>query len=190
MVYCPLEQQKTPSSFTACLLLYSQSAGTWLQHWTMLRLSMQAHTAKIPQWGTMTSSLYNCHPGASVSILYVSLPHQQPASHSISPIGDLTQHPQWCDVSGPQLHSAGLFGMRLLTSISSRQRCTNSNTSSRKPASFICRNCRLNKGMPATSGKLKVFGENSVAGGGFICVDPSFWPAGDKRGGDQKLFSF
>lgn len=71
MVYCPLEQQKTPSSsFTACLLLYSQSAGAWLQHWTMLRLSMQAHTAKIPQWGTMTSSLYNCHP-APLSLFFM-----------------------------------------------------------------------------------------------------------------------
>lgn len=95
-------RRKHPLLFlSACLLLYSQSAGDWLQHWTMIRLCLQTHTAKIPQWGAMTTSLYNCHPGASVSILYVSRPHQQP----VSPIGDLTQHPHSRDVTGMQLHS-------------------------------------------------------------------------------------
>lgn len=120
MAYCPLQQQKTPStSFTACLLLYSQSAEAWLQHWTMLRLSVQAHTAKIPQWGAVTSSLYNCHPGASVSILYVSLPHQQPASHSISPMVISPNTHIGCDVSSCTRGRAARFGIRLITSISS-----------------------------------------------------------------------
>lgn len=61
-------------------------------------------------------------------------PHQQP----VSPIGDLTQHPHWCDVTGLQLHSGpGCHVWDVVYNLPP-QRCTNSNTSFWKPVSFTC----------------------------------------------------
>lgn len=96
----------------------------------------------------------------------------------------------WCQRATAALCRAAMFGMRLITSISSPQRCTNSHTSSRKPASFICRNCRLNKGMPATSGKSKVFGVNKCSWWWFYTCWPQFLTCRGQTGGGQKLFSF
>lgn len=125
------------------LRLYSHSAGDWLQHWTMTRLCMQAHTQqKNTTMGRRDHLPCTAVTQAPPSLFFMC--HfliKQP----VSPIGGLTQHPHWRDVSRPQLHSG--LGRRVWDAVNHvpPQRCTNSNTSSRKPASFICSNYRLKK---------------------------------------------
>lgn len=96
----------------------------------------------------------------------------------------------WCQRATAALCRSAMFGMRLITSISSPQRCTNSNTSSWKPASFICRNCRLNKGSPETSGKSKVFGENKCSWWRFYMCWPQFLTCRGQMRGKKGIKSF
>lgn len=163
---------------SACLLLYNQSAGDWLQHWTMICLCMRAHTAKIPQWGAMTTSLYYCHPGASVSILYVSLLHQQP----VSPISDLTQHPHWRDVTGPHLHSgqAAMFGTRFITSPSTMYELQH----------FILKTCKFY--MQQLSAEYRLACNAQEMKSGCMSVSPVFDLLKDKgrKKYEEKLFLF
>lgn len=136
---CSAAAENTLACFSACLpasycTVSQQETEFNTEQWYVS--ACRPTQQKIPQWGAMTTSLCNCHRGASVSILYVSLPHQQP----VSPIGDLTQHPHRRDVTGPQLHSGpGCHVWDVVYNLPP-QRCTNSNTSFWKPSSFTCSN--------------------------------------------------